>query len=152
MDLLEDRSPEFWDRIASHPEVAPHVFLGGATLPLMEIVQHPSVTPLRAEHGGFLFCQLDGLGRVFELHTLFEPAGWGREVALSARQAFDHMFDAGAQLITTYEVEGWWRSRPPKSFRFHPCGDFAPSPFGSLRTWILTADAWASSPVCRRKE
>lgn len=152
MDLVEDRSPEFWDRIANHPEVAPHVFLGGASLPLAEIVQHPSVTPLRAQNGGFLFWQLDGIGRQFELHTLFTPAGWGREVNQAAKQAFARMFASGAQLVTTYEVEGWRRSQPPKSFGFQPAGDFAPSPFGSLRTWILTADAWAGSPACRRME
>jgi len=128
------------------------VFLGGASLSLAEIVQHPTVTPLRAEHGGFLFVAQGGLGRVYELHTLFTPEGWGREVAAAAKSAFRHMFDGGAQIVTTYEVEGWFRSRPPRSFGFRPVGDFAPSPFGSLRTWILTADAWAGSPACRRME
>lgn len=152
LDLVEDRDPAFWDRIANHPDVAPHVFLGTDTLDLAEIVTHPSVTPLRAEHGGFIFCRLDGLGRVHELHTLFAPEGWGREVLAAAKTAFAMMFASGSQVITTYEVEGWWRSRPPKSFGFSPCGAFAPSPFGSLRTWILTADAWASSPARRRME
>ncbi len=149
LDLVEDRDPAFWDRVANHPEVAPHVFLGHEAVTFADIVQHPSVTPLRAIHGGFVFCRLDGLGRVQELHTLFTPEGWGREVLLSAKQAFALIFSRGAQLVTTYEIESWWRSRPPKSFGFQPAGDFAPSPLGSLRTWILTADAWDKSPTLR---
>lgn len=152
MDLLEDRDPAFWDRIATHPDVAPHVFLGLAEIGLAEIVSHPSVTPLRAEHGGFLFCRLDGLGRVQELHTLFTPEGWGREVLFAAKTAFALMFSRGCQVVTTYEVEGWKRSQPPKSFGFQPCGDFAPSHLGSLRTWILTANAWDQSPARKRME
>lgn len=147
MTVWEDRDAAFWNAVATHPEVAPHVFLGREGLDLSDIVRHPSVQPLRSEHGGFLFCRLDGLGRVYELHTLYTPEGWGREVLTAAKAAFAQIFDAGAQLVTTYEVEGWWRSRPPRTFGFKPAGDFAPSNFGSLKTWFLTLDAWSSK--CR---
>lgn len=150
LDIFLDRDPAFWDGVANHPEVAPHVFLGQQGLSFMECVSHPSVTPLRAKHGGFIFAKLDGLGRVYELHTLFTPEGWGREVFIAARQAFNRIFDQGAQVIVTYEVEGWWRSRPPKTFRFAPAGDFEPAPpeYGvNLRTWILTREAWEKSPA-----
>lgn len=146
--ITVDRS-DWWRSIAEHPEVAPHISFG-QEFDVMDLVEHPSVLPLRAEHGGFLFFRLDGLGRVYELHTLFTPAGWGREVLAAAKLAFAKMFERGAQVITTYEVEGWWRSRPPKSFGFRSAGGFAPDLGRSLRTWILTSDAWDASPARRR--
>lgn len=143
--IVEDRS-DWWREIADHPEVKPHICLG-SELDVMAVVTHPSVLPLRSEHGGFLFAGLDGLGRVYELHTLFTPEGWGREVLSSSKLAFNEIFGRGAQLVTTFEVEGWWRSRPPRSFGFRPLGGFAPSRLGSLQTWILTRDAWEASPA-----
>lgn len=148
--IREDRDPTFWQAVAEHPDVAPHVFLGSGPLALDEIIGHPSVVPLRAEHGGFLFCQLDGFGRVYELHTLFTPEGWGREVLFAAKAAFAEMFARGAQVICTYEVEGWWRSRPPRSFGFQRAGDFGEVAASRLSTWILTQSAWESSPARRR--
>ena len=149
--IVEDRDPTFWERIASHPEVAPHVALG-KEFKVGELVGHPSVTALRAAHGGFLFVRLDGLGRVYELHTMFTPLGWGREVSQSAKEAFDLMFARGAQVITTYEVADWWRSRPPRTFRFQSAGGFEQAlELGvALKTWVLTRDAWSSSPAGRR--
>lgn len=150
--IREERDPGFWQKVAEHPLVVRHVFLGSSVLDLSEIIAHPTVTPLAAEHGGFLFVRLDGMGRVFELHTLFTPEGWGREVLTAAKQAFAQIFDAGAQLVTTYEIEGWWRSRPPKSFGFTRAGGFQPIPQieASVSTWVLTSDGWAASPACRR--
>lgn len=145
--IREERDAAFWTRIYEHPDVKPHVSLG-ADLDLAGIVTHPGVTPLAATHGGFLFARLDGLGRTFELHTLFTPEGWGREVLEASKQAFQRMFDAGADLIVTQEVAGNRRSQPPLSFRFAPCGDFRPSPLGhDLRTWVLTRAAWDASPA-----
>ena len=146
--ITEDRDPAFWDRIISHPEVAPHVTFG-QQLDLLTILDNPWVTPLRTENGGFLFFRLDGLGRVHELHTMYTPQGWGREVLLALKEAVSEIFDRGAQLITTYDVEGNWRSRPPKTFRFEPCGDFATAdgfPV-KLRTWALSKAAWNASPA-----
>lgn len=148
--IREDRSLEFWNGVYEHPEVKPHVSLGH-DLDLAAILANPAVTPLRATHGGFLFVQLDGLGRVHELHTMFTPEGWGREVLGALKDAVSLMFSRGAQLITTYDVDGHWRSRPPKTFRFEPCGDFAPTTLGPrLRTWALSRIAWEASPACQR--
>ena len=41
---------------------------------------------------------LNGLGMVLELHSLFRPAGWGREVAVAGKEALRWVFRA-AQLI-----------------------------------------------------
>lgn len=146
--IREDRSG-FWSEIAEHPEVKPHASLG-YEFSISELVKSPFVTPLRSENGGFLFIRLDGLGRVYELHTLYRPEGWGREVLGASKAALTTMLGRGAQVLTTYEVEGWWRSRPPKSFGFQPAGSFVETPLGSLRTWILTQAAWDRSPARRR--
>lgn len=147
--ILEDRDVGFWTEIYEHPQVKPHVSLG-RELDLAAILSDASVTPLRAEHGGFLFIRLDGLGRAFELHTMFTPEGWGREVALAAKDAFTLMFGRGADLIVTQEVSGNRRSQPPRSFRFEPAGEFRPALDHELRTWVLTRYAWEASPARRR--
>jgi hypothetical protein len=149
--IREDRDPAFWAGVASHPQVEPQVTFG-QDLDFAEIVSNPWVLPLRAEHGGFLFVRLDGCGRVYELHTLFTPEGWGREVLLALKEAVDVVFNRGAQVIVTYDIEGHWRSRPPKTFRFEPCGDFAEAPNfpHRLRTWSLSSAAWNASPARRR--
>jgi hypothetical protein len=138
--------------VAEHAEVAPHVFLGNAAVDLAPLITHPAVLPLASEHGGFVFVQLDQIGRVRELHTLYTPEGWGREVLMAAKLAFDQVFATGCQVVTTYEVEGWWRSRPPKSFGFERAGDFraVPGIGAALSTWILTVAAWETSPARRR--
>lgn len=149
--IREARDPGFWQAVADHPEVAPHVLLGRPDLDLAAIVTHESVLPLASDNGGFLFCRLDGLGRLWELHTLYRPEGWGREVLLAAKQAFQRVFEVG-QVVTTYEVEGWWRSRPPKSFGFQQAGEFraVPDLGAALSTWVLTKAAWEASPAHRR--
>lgn len=150
--IREERDPGFWQRVAEHPEVAPHVFLGHGPIDLAGIVAHPSIMPLASEHGGFIFCRLDSLGRVWELHTLYTPEGWGREVLGALKAATERMFQAGAQAITTFSVEGWWRSRPPKSFGYVEAGDYAAVPHlgAALSTWVLTKRAWDASPARRR--
>lgn len=149
--IREERDPTFWRAIYDHPQVHPHVSLG-QDIDLPALVAHPSVTPLAAEHGGFLFVRLDGLGRVYELHTMFSPDGWGREVLLALKAACERIFDSGAQLITTYEVEGNWRSKPPKTFRFEACGEFASAePYQHrFRTWALSRANWVASPARQR--
>lgn len=149
--IREERDPAFWIEVATHPEVEPHITFGGSIDRLPEVITQPHVTPLASANGGFLFVRIDAIGRVHELHTVYRPEGWGREVLIAAKAAFQRMFESGAQLITTYEVFGWWRSRPPLSFGFKPCGDFAPAPdMPDLRTWILTRDAWCASAAHRR--
>lgn len=148
--IREERDAGWWQALADHPAVKPHSGLGRDLD--MSVVANPAITPLRSENGGFLFCRLDGLGRVQELHTLYRPEGWGKEVLGALKAACELIFQSGAQLITTYEVAGNWRSRPPKTFRFEPCGDFAPAPGFSheFRTWLLRRDAWEASPARKR--
>lgn len=146
-----DDDPDFWFAVAHHPEVWPHISLG-RDLDVKAIVTNPRTVAFRAEHGGFLFIQLDGLGRVLELHTMFTPEGWGREVLLAAKEAFTAVFAWGAQVITTYEVKGNRRSQPPRTFRFEPAGGFAPAYDTTFRTWILTRAAWEGSPARRTME
>lgn len=150
--VREQRDPAFWQGVAEHAQVAPHVFLGKGPVDLAPIVTAPHVLPLASEHGGFLFVQLDQIGRIRELHTLYTPEGWGREVLKASKAAFDLVFQSGCQVVTTYEVEGWWRSRPPKSFGFQRAGDFraVPSIGAALSTWVLTVAAWEASPAHRR--
>jgi hypothetical protein len=147
--IREDRDHAFWNAVYEHPAVKPHVSLGHDVDIITPLLANPAVTPLRAEHGGFLFVRLDNLGRVHELHSLFTPEGWGREVLQALKEAVSEMFARGAQVITTYDVEGNWRSRPPKTFRFQPCGDYAPALGVNLRTWVLTRADWEASPARR---
>lgn len=116
------------------------------------LLANPNVTPLASKNGGFLFLKIDSEGRTFELHTLFTPDGWGREVAVAAREAFRRIFAAGAQVIVTMEVSGWWRSAPPRSHGWVPAGDFAPmaATGDDARSWVLTKTAWLDSPVFKR--
>lgn len=148
--IREERDPAFWSWVASDPAV-----LEGSMLQhsdgLETIVTNPIVTPLASEHGGFILVRLDGLGRTWELHTLFRREGWGRGVVTAAHEALSLFWSDGAQVLVTYEVEGNWRSRPPKSHGWKPAGQFAPTPFGSVKSWVLTRLAWEGSPASQRR-
>ncbi len=146
--VREERNPQFWRAVASHPDVEPHVLFGVPAHVLDDLISDPEVWPLAAEHGGFLLLPKgDG---VLELHTMFTPEGWGREVAAAFKSTLGLIFPA-TQELRTQEVEGWWRSAPPRSYGWKPTGDFAPSALNvRLRPWVLTPEAWASSPVFRR--
>lgn len=149
MRVVEDRDPAFWARVAEHPEVAPHISLG-RSIDLAPLLADSRVTALRAVNGGFIFFQLDALGLVQDLHTLFTPEGWGREVLFAAKDAFREVFRRGAQLVVTHEVQGWWRSRPPRSFRFVPSAhEFTPTTYGGLKIWTLSREAWERAPANR---
>lgn len=149
--IREERDVAFWEAVAQHEEVRPHLLIS-EDQGLAEIVSHPSVKPYAAENGGFLFCRLDGIGRVFELHTMFTPKGWGREVAKAIKEALERVFSEGAQVITTYEVGGWWRSKPPLSHGWKQAGPFlySDSLAADVRSWILTHEAWLASPARER--
>lgn len=133
----------FWEPIASHPDVAPHL-LGVTTDQLSMILASDRIVPLAAEHGGFIFAQMDGIGRVFEYHTLFLAEGHGREAHRALKDALCYMLDNGLEVLTTQEVEGG--AHPPRSFGFVPAGDFLPCHLGSLRPWLLTRQMWRASP------
>lgn len=143
-----ERDRQFWLDVASHPAVAGSV-MGLDAQAVADHAQDPRILPLASEHGGFLFCQLDGLGFVRELHTLYMPQGWGREVLQAAKEAFTVVFEI-AQIVTTYEMRANHRSQPPRSFGFVAAGDWQTSIVGDLRAWVLTREAWQQSPAHRR--
>lgn len=145
-----ERNPAFWFDVASHPQVA-EVMGHYSAEQITAIISQPGLLPLAADHGGFLFRRCDGFGRVCELHTLFKPDGWGREVNTAAKEAFGFVFfTAGCQMVITYEMAANKHSRPPLSFGFVPIGTMEPSDFGEARSWFLTRDAWTSSPAGRK--
>lgn len=148
--IVEDNDPAFWRSIADRPEVAPHVKLG-TDFDIGALVSDPRVVCLRSGGGGYLFVPMDGVGRCFDLHALFQRLAWGREASTALKDALDIMFARGAALIVVSEVGGWWRSRPPRSFGFRPASDFAPVGAHMIRTWFLARDAWERSPACKRK-
>jgi hypothetical protein len=147
-----ERDPRFWSAVANHPAVRPAIVVSGEMADLAAAVSDPLVLPMASEHGGFLFYQRDGLGWVYELHTMFTPAGWGREVAEAAHEAFQELFLRGAQVVFTLEIATNRRSRPPLSHGWRTAGRFASSPElpAEARTWVLTQEAWAQSPARRR--
>ena len=146
--IREERDPAFWFEIASHPDLA-GALMGLTPREVQQIATRPDVLPLASQNGGFFFGRMDGLGMVLELHSLFRPAGWGREAAAAGKDALARVFGA-AQVITTYEVRGNDRSRPPRSYGFAPAGDWQATDVGTLRLWVLTRAAWESSAVFRR--
>lgn len=147
MDLVEDRDPAFWQTVFDHPEVKPHM---GSGYSVATLVGHPDVTAFRTTNGGYLFHKLDMAGRAYDLHAAYLPAGWGREAYSALLTALARVFRRGAQVITAHEVRGNWRSRPPRTFRFRQAGDFAPTGFGDLRTWVLTKADFEGSPARSR--
>jgi len=147
-----NRDPAFWDSVAQHPQVAPHVFMGRATSSLAGLVEHPGVLPLASENGGVLFVGIDPLGMVREMHTMYKPEGWGREVALFGRKFIEEAFKV-CSLITTNEQEGHWRSLPPKSHGWVSSGEFREVGLSKrVRLWLLTREAWVASPVGRKMQ
>jgi len=140
-----DRDPAFWRWVLADPEVSKGL-LGADPEQVIQLLAQPHVKPLASENGGYVFIQMDQRGRAFELHSLFRPEGWGRETLLSGKQAARQMFSSGAKLLMTHEVEGQWRTRPPRSFGFAPAGE----PEDGRRTWVLTQLAWNASPAGRR--
>jgi hypothetical protein len=136
----------FWRDVALHPDVQPHVSLGLDVDWWTPLLAHPSVKAFESQNGGYFFAQLDPLGRVWELHAAFKPAGWGREASQTLKAALRDL--RGWDVVMASEVAGNWRSRPPKSFGFRPTAPFE----GQFRTWILTRDAWERSPARGRME
>ncbi len=150
MTLRVERDPAWWTAVATHPVVMP--MIGGVFTvdQIAALVSQPKILPLASEHGGFWFVAIDSFMRVRELHSLFTPEGWGREVHRAAKEAFEQVFTEGCDLVVTHQIRDNSRSAPPKSFGFRPLGEFAPSMLGDVKTWQLTHEAWLDSPGRRR--
>lgn len=145
--MTPNRDPAFWRWVTQSPEVQSQPLMGGD---ISTLLQNQFVTPLASANGGYLFGRMDGLGRVFELHAMFRREGWGREALTTLKAALVHI---DADVILATEIDGNWRSRPPKSFGFTTAADFAPTPYGpQARTWILTRERWTASPAYRRHQ
>ena len=145
-----ERDPAFWTAIASHPACA-GALMGMPPETAGRLAQASDVLPLAAEHGGFLFVRLDALGFVCELHTLFTPEGWGREVHAAAREAIGAVWLTGFALVTTLEAEGNAASRPPRSFGFRQLGDWKTGALGTYRPWGVSLEDWKQSPAGKRR-
>lgn len=146
-----DRDPAFWRAVNAHPDVNPHTSLG-RNGDIGAFVAHPGVTPLRADHGGVLLVPLDGAGQVVELHIMFTPEGRGRNAFNALASALAAAFDGGAQVVTTYQVEGASHWKPPTACGFVRAGEYQPLHGFNVqaRSWVLTRAAWLVSPACRR--
>lgn len=144
--IREDRGPDFWTRIAAHPEVRKTLFGYGPEM-VGEYMGHPTVRHFSTENGGWAFVRLDSVGLIWDTHTMFVPEGWGREASAVLKHALRAMFKT-AQILTAYETEGGFRT--PISFGFRPAGGSTLTPVGPLKSWVLTRSAWESSPAYRR--
>jgi hypothetical protein len=140
----EERNPAFWIETARHPEVR-KTLLGLDPDAIGALIDREDVLPLASANGGFLFTRLDALGLVWELHSLFRPEGWGREVFWAGASALGMVFEA-AQLLTTLQVQLNPRSQPPRSFGFKCAGGWAETPIGVVRAWSLARSDWLKSP------
>lgn len=144
MTVRLERDPGFWLDVAHDPDVASRMGVVPDDV-LLGLIAKPGVLPIASENGGFLFSYLDALHRVCELHTMFKPAGWGREVHGAAKEAFNLVFAEGVALVVTYQTEGNRLSQPPVTFGFVAVGEFEPSVIGPIKTWMLTRTAWRAS-------
>ena len=143
-----ERDPEFWIDIASHPAIN-GALMGMTPDQVAMAAQRPEITPLASGNGGYFFGAMDTLGLTVELHSLFRPAGWGREASATAKAAFCLIFRT-AQIIITHQVADNVLSQPPRSFGFTAAGEFQTTAIGALRPWVLTRAAWEMSPAFRR--
>lgn len=145
-----ERDAAFWIDVASHPALAGALY-GLPPQALAAIIATPSVTPLASQHGGFIFNRLDAFGFMYELHTLFTPEGWGREVVTAGHEALERIFGSGAQVIVTAQMRDNDRSQPPRSFGFKAAGCWSETQFGEAMCWFLSHEAWQQSPAHKRR-
>lgn len=146
-----ERDPAFWVRVASHPKVAV-ALMGEPPEGVGAWAQRSDVLPIASTNGGFLLTRLDPLGMVAELHTLFTPEGWGREVVLAGIAAIGAVWACGFQTIVTLEMRANPHSRPARTFGFQRCGEWTATPWGDARQWLVTRESWNASPAARRRD
>lgn len=149
-DIRVERDPAFWGPILNHPAVRGPTLHGHPFEAILPLLAEPHL-PLASVHGGYLLRNLDGLGRVWDLHAAFTPNGWGHEARNAGLALYDCVFGSGAQLILLTEQRAFQRSRGCLSHGWRPAGGFYVSQFGELRQWLLTEAMWRASPVHRRR-
>lgn len=143
VNVRVERSPEFWRSLIAHPAVA-HV--GEGLSDIGEFVSRDNVIPMASESGGYVFCQVDVLGRVYDLHAAYKPEGRGMEASAALKQCLNEV--PGDLFIVSETANPM--SRPPKSFGFRVASDWRASPVGPIRTWAVTRDEWQRSPAFRK--
>lgn len=145
------RDVAFWDDVASHEAVAPRIFMGLPQATLAPLVDNPDAFPLASINGGAIFVPVDPLGFAYEMHTMYKPEGWGREVHAHAKKCFKFMFER-ASLLVTHEQEGEQGTSPPKSFGWAVAGAYKDVGLPRrLRLWVLTPQMWTASVVGRKQ-
>jgi len=84
-------NPTFLNTVANHPQVRPMVG-GEGPLDLSALIADPANIALEAEHGGWVLARHEP--GIYELHTLFTPAGRGRACRQAARAMLAYVFTA----------------------------------------------------------
>lgn len=143
--IREDKDPAFWTSVAAHPALA-HLLRGQSPDLILGLVERG--VALRAENGGLIFVLIDCGGRIAEMHTLFTPAGWGREAFIAMAEAVEFMFER-CDLVVTHQTDHP-QSAPPRTFNFQPAAELQDTAHGPIRLWTLTKPAWRASPARRR--
>lgn len=145
-----ERGAAFWREVAAHPAVAP-ALLGMTPEMVGDLAGRAEVLPIAAAHGGFLIVRRDPLGFIGEIHSLFTPEGWGREATEAGWEALNGLWLSGFQTLVTFEAAENARSRPWRAFGFQMSGPWRETPWGTLRQWVLTREAFAASPAAKRR-
>lgn len=140
-----ERDPQFWAWVLADAGDV----MGLDASQLAPVLAMETMTPLAAEHGGFLVCQMDGFGAHREFHTAFRTEGRGREAHCAAKEAIRQQFADGVLMLSTFEMFDNRLSRPPLSFGFAKVGELD-TPLGRAAYWTLTREAWEASPAGRR--
>lgn len=147
--IREERDTDFWREIAGHPSLA-GVMMGMDPQQVASAAMRVSILPLASDNGGLFLGQMDQLGLTVELHALYRPAGWGREVHKAAIEAAQWVFANGVQVVIAHEIEHLEHSRAPRTFGFVQAGDWRDTVIGRCRAWVLTKSAWEASKAYRR--
>lgn len=137
-----------WNEVLSHPEVEPYTLCGMASVSdFLSFCERSDVMVEEYAGGGIIYVDKpDG----HELHIMFLPQEWGKPVSVAVKKSLDSKARSGVSVIVR-EQEGYWKSRPPRSYGFVPVGDFEISTHPRrLRKWMLTPEAWYRSPVGRK--
>lgn len=97
--IRDERDPTFWDAIANHPSVRPHVG-GEGPLSLSEVIGRDDILPLATDHGGFIFACI--FPARWELHTMVLPEGRGRATLTAFAEAKRRVFTStdAVEIIT----------------------------------------------------
>lgn len=125
--------------IANHPDVLPFISQNGLGLDLSASI---GANKVYVSDYGALFFEHKG-GEVYELHTMFLPAGRGRHALKASKQIFQTMFNEGAAEIITHTPDDNPQASPPLTFGFKPKSHVKNYFRGHGATlWVLPREKW----------